>query len=134
MPMVSVLMAVHNGAEFVEQAVTSVLGQTDGRLELVVVDDASTDDTLAVLQRFRDPRLLLIQQQPNIGLVDALNLAASRASAGFLARAGCGTCGERLSFVTRIKRNCLEREILRRVPSLRGCLSRESPSKSNCIK
>ncbi len=77
---------MHNGAPHVAEAVASVLGQSGVTLELVVVDDASTDDTLGILRRFEDPRMILLPLQRNVGLVDALNLAASRASAPLLAR------------------------------------------------
>ena len=45
MPLVSVLLAVHNGSRYLGDAVDSVLGQTVEDLELIVIDDASTDET-----------------------------------------------------------------------------------------
>jgi glycosyltransferase involved in cell wall biosynthesis len=84
-PAVSVLMSVHNGAPFVSEAVASVLGQTERDLELIVVDDGSTDDTPARLAAVADPRLRL-HRQPCTGLTRALNRALDLARAPLVAR------------------------------------------------
>lgn len=52
-PLVSVLMTAHNVADYIEEVVTSVLRQSWPNLELIVVDDASTDATWAILQRLQ---------------------------------------------------------------------------------
>jgi glycosyltransferase involved in cell wall biosynthesis len=85
MPAVSVLMGVWNGAPRVGEAVASVLGQTMGDLELIVVDDGSTDATPALLGSFRDPRLHVIRQGRG-GLTRALCAAGALARAPLLAR------------------------------------------------
>lgn len=72
---VSVLVACHNGADTIEAAVRSALEQTHTDLEVVVVDDASTDTTLKVLAGIEDPRLVVLQQQPNAGPGPARNRA-----------------------------------------------------------
>jgi len=56
-PAVSVLMSVHDGAPWVAEAVASVLAQTAGDLELIVIDDGSSDATPELLSRVRDARL-----------------------------------------------------------------------------
>ncbi|MDO9334195.1 MAG: glycosyltransferase family A protein, partial [Dehalococcoidales bacterium] len=56
-PLVSVLMPAYNHAPYVRAAVESVLDQTYGTLELIVIDDASTDKTWEVLQSLQDERL-----------------------------------------------------------------------------
>jgi glycosyltransferase involved in cell wall biosynthesis len=73
-PAVSVLVAVHNGARYLRPALESVLRQTVTDLELVVVDDGSTDDTPAVLAGFDDPRVRVVRGEPRRGLAGALNL------------------------------------------------------------
>ena len=60
-PLVSVLLAVHNDARFLDLAIASVLGQTLDDLELVVVDDASTDETPAALAALDDPRVVTLR-------------------------------------------------------------------------
>lgn len=84
-PAVSVLMGVHNGAPWVARAVESVLGQTLADLELIVVDDGSTDATPALLGAVPDPRLI-VERQARAGLTSALNRALARARAPLIAR------------------------------------------------
>ena len=84
-PAVSVLMGVWNGAPRVREAVESVLGQTMGDLELIVIDDGSTDGTPAILESFGDPRLR-VERRGRGGLASALNRALILARAPLLAR------------------------------------------------
>jgi glycosyltransferase involved in cell wall biosynthesis len=84
-PAVSVVMCVHDGAPLVAEAVASVLAQTDGDLELIVVDDGSTDDTPALLAAVRDGRLR-VHRQPRTGLTRALNRGLGLARAPLIAR------------------------------------------------
>lgn len=73
-PAVSVLVAVHNGAPYLRPALDAVLRQTVTDLELVVVDDGSTDATPDVLDAITDPRLRVVRGQSRRGLAGALNL------------------------------------------------------------
>ena len=84
-PLVTVLMPTWNRAPFVAEAVASVLGQSYGALELVVVDDGSTDDTSDVLGAIRDQRLRVIAT-PHRGIGAALNAAFAVASGDVVAR------------------------------------------------
>ena len=84
-PRVSVLTGVHDGAPWVGEAVQSLLGQTLHDLEVIVVDDGSTDATPALLGAIRDPRLRL-ERQPQAGLTRALNRALGLARAPVVAR------------------------------------------------
>ena len=78
-------MPVHNGAPWVREAATSVLAQTLADLELIVIDDGSTDATPEVLASIRDPRLR-VDRQARQGLTLALNRALELARAPLLAR------------------------------------------------
>jgi glycosyltransferase involved in cell wall biosynthesis len=84
-PAVSVLMGVRDGAAWISRALASVLAQTLTDLELIVVDDGSTDATAALLSGVRDPRLVVERQAP-AGLTVALNRALARARAPLIAR------------------------------------------------
>ena len=84
-PAVSVLMGVWNGAPRVREAVGSVLEQTMGDLELIVIDDGSTDATPAILESFGDPRLR-VERRTRGGLTSALNRALGLARAPLIAR------------------------------------------------
>ncbi len=78
-------MGVWNGAPQVGEAVQSVLSQTAADLELIVVDDESSDATPAILKSFRDPRLRVTRRSRG-GLTSALNAALALARAPLLAR------------------------------------------------
>ena len=86
-PPLSVLLPAYNAERYVEQAVGSILGQTFGDFELLIVDDGSTDGTRAVLRRLAeaDGRIRLVSR-PNRGLVASLNEMIDLARSGLLAR------------------------------------------------
>jgi glycosyltransferase involved in cell wall biosynthesis len=78
-------MAVKDGAPWIRVALESVLAQTAGDLELIVIDDGSTDGTPAVLAAARDPRLR-VERRERRGLTAALNTALGLARAPLVAR------------------------------------------------
>lgn len=84
-PAVSVIMAAYNGAALVPATIASLLDQTFGDFELVVVDDRSTDDTLAVLRAFDDPRIRVIAAEENQGPVRTRNRAFAEARGRYIA-------------------------------------------------
>lgn len=65
--MVSVCMATFNGERYIKEQVDSILGQLGSDDELVVSDDHSTDDTVAILKAFGDPRIRVVLNTPNTG-------------------------------------------------------------------
>jgi len=82
---VSVVLPVRDGERFVHEALESVLRQTYSDLEVVVVDDGSTDGTGDVLAGLRDERLRVVRQEPT-GLVAALQRGLAEARAPLVAR------------------------------------------------
>jgi glycosyltransferase involved in cell wall biosynthesis len=78
-------MPVYNDERFVGRAVESILAQTLTDLELIVVNDGSTDGTAAVLARCADPRLRTLHQR-NAGVAKALNAAIDVSVAPCIAR------------------------------------------------
>ena len=68
-PRVSVGMPVYNSARWIEASLESILAQTCGDFELIISDNASTDDTVAICERYarRDPRVRIIRQVENRG-------------------------------------------------------------------
>ena len=87
-PTVSVLMPVHNGARFLEVSVNSILSQTVGDFELIIVDDGSTDKTPILLANLAttDSRIKLLHNGSRQGISVALNQAVRLACAPLIAR------------------------------------------------
>lgn len=86
LPKVTVLMPVHNGAPFLERAVDSILRQTHGAFELLVIDDASTDNSWDILSALHDPRIRLVRHEKNRDLVATLNEGLELARGEYVAR------------------------------------------------
>ena len=86
MSRVTVLMPTYNVAPWVDQAIQSVLNQTYNDFELLVVDDASTDDTLAHVKAINDPRIRIAAFPDNVGLADNLNRGLDLIDTEFVAR------------------------------------------------
>jgi glycosyltransferase involved in cell wall biosynthesis len=84
-PLVSVIVPTRNRAELLRRSIASVLAQTYTRLELIVVNDASTDHTREVLAQIADPRLRVIHREVNKGAAAARNAAAVAAQGEYLA-------------------------------------------------
>lgn len=84
-------MCVHNGLSELHESMESVLNQTDVRLELVVVDDGSTDGSLDVLHDYaaRDPRVRVVSREHR-GLSEALVTGCAEARGEFIARQDVG--------------------------------------------
>ena len=84
-PTVSVILPAYNAGKYVAEAVAGILAQTFVDFELIAIDDGSTDDTLAVLQSFDDPRLRVIQNQSNSGIAVTRNTGITDAKGRYLA-------------------------------------------------
>ncbi len=83
-PRVSVVMPVYEGEPYVGQAVTSVLRQTISDLELIVCDNASTDDTLRTVERLNDGRISVLESDTNTGPAANWNRALASATAPYV--------------------------------------------------
>jgi len=86
-PRVSVVMPAYNARAFLVRALDSIRNQTYDDLEMIVVNDGSTDDTAQILAAYQqqEPRLR-VSHQDNHGLADALNRGCRMARGGYLAR------------------------------------------------
>lgn len=86
-PRVSALVPAYNRAKYIREAIESALAQTFDDLEVVVVDDGSTDNTAEVVRGIDDPRVRYLHQ-PNGGVSAALNTACRAAHGEFVAMLG----------------------------------------------
>lgn len=83
--LVSVLMPAKNAAMFIEKSIHSVLNQTYSNLELIIINDRSTDNTLEIIQSIKDSRIKVVNG-PGTGISDAFNTGLAAARGQFLCR------------------------------------------------
>ena len=86
MPQLSVIVPVHNVAAYLDECLTSLLGQSGPQLQVILVDDGSTDSSAKICERWssRHPEVQFLQQE-NMGIGPARNLGLSVATGDFLA-------------------------------------------------
>ncbi len=86
-PLISVALCTYNGEQYLREQLDSLLAQTYQNIEIIAVDDASTDGTVALLQECaaRDPRLHVIVNPENMGLRKNFERAMSACNGSFIA-------------------------------------------------
>jgi len=84
-PRVSVIISTYDGERFIAEAVKSVLSQTFRQFELIIVNDASSDDTLRILEGFDDERITILNNSTNLGIAASQNKAIASARGDYLA-------------------------------------------------
>lgn len=85
-PEISVIMPVYNVEKYISIAVQSILNQTFENFELIIIDDASTDKTYNIINRFSDKRIIKLQNKSNKGIANTLNESFKLAQGEFIAR------------------------------------------------
>jgi glycosyltransferase involved in cell wall biosynthesis len=85
MPKVSVLMPVYNAEAYLEQAIGSILNQTYGDFEFLIINDGSTDGSRAIIKSFTDARIRLIDNENNLGISLSRNKGFDRARGEYIA-------------------------------------------------
>jgi glycosyltransferase involved in cell wall biosynthesis len=97
-PLVSVVITTYNRTEYIERAVESALKQTYKNIEVIIVDDASTDKTPEILSKIskKDQRIIILTNEKNLDLVRTLNRGIKIAKGKYIARLDdddfwCGT-------------------------------------------
>jgi glycosyltransferase involved in cell wall biosynthesis len=83
-PQLSVCIPVYNGSEFIKEAIDSVLNQSFKDLEIVVVDNQSTDDTVSIIRSYSDPRIKLFINDTNIGMIPNWNKSMEYATGKYI--------------------------------------------------
>ena len=86
--LVSVLLPTYNGEKFINRAISGVLNQSYSDMELLVIDDGSTDKTAAIVQGIAqgDPRVRYIKNETNLGIQKSLNRGLREAKGEWIAR------------------------------------------------
>lgn len=83
--LVSVIMPAYNGERYISKAIESVLNQTYPDLELIIVEDASTDKTLEIIKSYGDERIKLLENSRNQGIAYSTNRAIEMARGKYIA-------------------------------------------------
>jgi glycosyltransferase involved in cell wall biosynthesis len=81
---VTIVLPTYNGAVFLRQSIDSCLNQTYDNIELIIVDDGSTDETSEIIETYQDKRIIYIQHKENKGLPIALNTGFANSSGEYL--------------------------------------------------
>ena len=84
-PKVTVLMSVYNSEKYLAEAIESILNQTFGDFEFLIINDGSKDSSLKIIKSFKDPRIRLLSRE-NRGLTASLNQGIALAKGEYIAR------------------------------------------------
>ena len=80
-PLISVIMAVYNGEKYINEALCSIVNQSYQNIEVIVIDDGSTDKTADIIKSFSFP--IIYHYQPNKGLANAQNTGIQMAKGDY---------------------------------------------------
>jgi glycosyltransferase involved in cell wall biosynthesis len=84
-PLISILLCCYNGADYLEEQIGSILHQTYPNIELIISDDASTDDTPALLEKYlNNPAIVIRFNDKNMGLQKNIEMAFSLSKGHFI--------------------------------------------------
>ena len=83
-PTFSICVPNYNYGHLINETIESVLAQTYGKFELIIVDNASTDNSLEVIKQYKDPRIRVYRNQYNIGFAPNLQRVTQYAQNEFI--------------------------------------------------
>ena len=92
-------MSVYNGEKYLREAIDSILNQTFTNFEFIIIDDASTDDSNAIIKKYTDKRIKLVENPQNMGLTKSLNRGLKISLGKYIARLD----SDDLAFPNRLK-------------------------------
>ncbi len=81
---ISVIISTYNRGNIIENSITSVLNQTYKNLEVIIIDDGSTDNTKEIIDKFEDKRLKYIKIKENLGAPNARNIGIKEATGRYI--------------------------------------------------
>lgn len=90
-PKFSIITVTYNAGEVIEDTIRSVIAQTYHHVEYIIVDGASKDNTLAIIDRYRE-KIQTVVSEPDKGLYDAMNKAMGLATGDYLCFLNAGDC------------------------------------------
>lgn len=87
-PLISVILPVYNGSRFLKQTIDSILSQTYMNFELIIADDASTDDSRSIIDAYDDSRIRRVYLAQNLNVCSNSNTAFAQAAGKYTALIG----------------------------------------------
>jgi glycosyltransferase involved in cell wall biosynthesis len=84
--MISVLIAVYNAEKTIKKAIESILNQTYQDIEIIIIDDKCTDNTIKIINEIGDPRIKVYTNEKNVGQIKSLNKGIEYCSGKYVAR------------------------------------------------
>jgi glycosyltransferase involved in cell wall biosynthesis len=85
-PLVSVILPIYKGEQYLKEAVDSILNQSYSNLELILINDCSPDNSVNVIKSYTDERISIINNKVNLGLIAALNIGLKNSKGKYIAR------------------------------------------------
>lgn len=85
-PLVSVLIPVYNAEKYIEKSLRSIIEQTYSNIEIIIINDGSIDRSLDVIQTFTDKRIIIVNNDKNLKLIQTLNLGLNLCKGKYIAR------------------------------------------------
>lgn len=86
MPKISVIMPAYNAEKYIAEAIDSILGQTFGDFEFIILNDCSKDRTEEIILSYSDSRIVYLKNEKNMGVAATLNRGLSVARGEYIAR------------------------------------------------
>lgn len=99
--LVSICIPVYNGEKYIKEAVESALNQTYDNIEVLLVDNCSTDGTLQAVESVHDPRFRIVRNSTNLGMVGNWNKCLEEAKGDYI---------NLLCADDRLKKDCIEKK------------------------
>ncbi|MEE3419043.1 MAG: glycosyltransferase, partial [Methanosphaera sp.] len=84
MPLVSIIMPVYNRENYISNAINSVLNQSYKNFELILIDDSSTDNTVNIINEFKDDRIRLLKNKSNMGVSKSRNIGLKESKGKYI--------------------------------------------------
>lgn len=83
---VDIVLATHNGERYISEQLTSILKQTHKKINIIVTDDGSTDDTIKIVKDYisRDDRVFLFEKKSNEGVIANFNNGLTQTTSNYI--------------------------------------------------
>lgn len=86
MERISILMPNYNNAPYLKACLDSIINQTYQDFEVIIVDDGSTDDSIQIIENYKDSRIKIIKKPENSGIIDTLNIGLNAINSEYIVR------------------------------------------------